>query len=198
MKQGKIQRIAILGLLTALLLVFGLTPLGTVSIGPVNITLMGFPVIIGTLLLGWKDGLILGFLFGLVNFLKTFFAPSALTAPLLLQSRHWYGPVLYIIMMFAPRMLVPLAAWALSRIKLPKAVRYGIASVGGSLTNTVGFLGLMFLFFAGDVAANYGITRSGVAAMLGGIAASNGVIEAIFCALCSPIACAVEAALKKQ
>ena len=196
--RSKNQRIAILGLLIGLMLLLGFTPVGNISIGPANITLMGFPVIIGTLFLGIREGLLLGFLFGFFNFLKTFIAPSALTAPLLMQASHWFSPVLYFVLMILPRMLVSVVVWALNHMKLMKPLRYGIAAVGGSLTNTVGFLGLMWLFFHADIAANYGISPDAVTAMLVGLGISNGLIEAAVSALCSPIVCALDAGFKRK
>ncbi len=196
--RSKNQRIAILGLLVGLMLLLGFTPVGNISIGPANITLMGFPVIIGTLFLGMREGLLLGFLFGFFNFLKTFIAPSALTAPLLLQARHWFSPVLYFVLMILPRVLVSVVVWIINRTKLVKPLRYGAAAVAGSLTNTIGFLGLMWLFFHNDIALNYGISPNAVGAMLAGLGISNGLIEAAVCALCSPIVCALDAGFKHE
>lgn len=115
-----------------------------------------------------------------------------MTAPLLFSSRHWYGPILYLAVMLLPRMMVPLTVHGMNQLKIPKAVRYNLASVAGSLTNTIFFLGMLYLFFLPDIARNYAIDPAAVRAMLLGIAASNGLVEAIVSIGCCPVVIALE------
>ncbi len=60
----------ILALLTAILMVFSFTPLGTIPIGPLSITLNIIPVAIAAIALGPIGGLIIGSIFGLLSFLQ--------------------------------------------------------------------------------------------------------------------------------
>ena len=88
----------------ALILLLGLTPIGMIPLGFINLSLLGIPVVIGTLLLGLRRGLLLGLCFGAVSAMKAFGlfgAPSTLVATLMAQS-----PVLAMIMTFLPRLLV--------------------------------------------------------------------------------------------
>ena len=61
MRNEKTRRIVITALLVAICLLLGLTPIGYISIGVIEITLLCIPVIIGTITEGLGVGLILGF-----------------------------------------------------------------------------------------------------------------------------------------
>ena len=61
----------ILALLTAILMVFSFTPLGTISVGgPLSITMSIIPIAIAAIALGPVGGLIIGAIFGLLSFLQ--------------------------------------------------------------------------------------------------------------------------------
>ena len=189
--------LAMMGLLVTLILLLAYTPLGAIYIGPIGITLVCLPVIIGTLLLGLKPGLLLGFIFGAVQFSKTFFFPSPLLAPLLFSPAHVYDPLLYIILMIVPRMLVPVTTYLVAKIPIKQmSIRYGLASVLGSFTNTVFFLSMLYLMFMPSLCINYGTNAGGIATMLFGIASTNGVLEAIVAVVCVPIVFALRKTVK--
>ncbi|MBR5947672.1 MAG: ECF transporter S component [Clostridia bacterium] len=65
-----IRAFTILALLTAILMVFSFTPLGTIPIGPLSITLNIIPIAIAAIALGPVGGLIIGAIFGLLSFLQ--------------------------------------------------------------------------------------------------------------------------------
>ena len=50
----------LLGLLAGLIFLMGQTPLGLIPLGFCNVTLLVIPVAVGTIYMGWKNGLILG------------------------------------------------------------------------------------------------------------------------------------------
>ena len=165
----------------ALILLLGLTPICMIPLGFINLSLLGIPVVIGTLLLGLRRGLLLGLCFGAVSAMKAFGlfgAPSTLVATLMAQS-----PVLAMIMTFLPRLLVPVTTQlcyraASRRMKLRRAV--AIAAAAGSLTNTVFYLGLMLLFYC-----IMGIDSAKVLALIGGTGLIAGSAEAVVNALIS-------------
>ena len=151
--------------------------------------LLAIPVVIGTLMMGLKTGMILGVCFGAVSALKAFGitgAPSSLVAPLTAAS-----PLLSLVMSFAPRLLVPAAAYLVYRLleggRMDRAA-VPAAAVVGSLTNTVFYLGLMLLFYAFT-----GIDSAPVMGVITGTGLIAGAGEAIANALVST---AVIAALK--
>lgn len=173
----------------ALVLLLGLTPLGLIPLGFVNVTILCVPVIIGTLFLGLRTGLLLGLCFGTVSALSAFGiygTPSALAGALVAKS-----PALAAVMCFVPRLLVPVSAHLVYRLaahgkdKSTKAVPF--AAVAGSLTNTVLYLGMMLLFY---VLA--GIDTAGVLGLIGGTGLIAGSAEAAVAAvLCTPILAAL-------
>ena len=69
-KSMDVRALAILGLMTALLILFSFTPIGTIPIGPLSITLNVIPVAIAAVALGPIGGLIMGCVFGLLSFLQ--------------------------------------------------------------------------------------------------------------------------------
>lgn len=170
-----------MALFVALIILLGLTPIGMIPLGFIYISLLGIPVVIGTLLLGLPCGLGLGFCFGVVSALKAFGVlgtPSTLVATLMAAS-----PALALIMTFVPRLLVPLTTAACFRALSPRVKTHravAIAAVTGSLTNTVFYLGLMLLFYCVS-----GIDSKSVLALIGGTGLIAGTAEAIVNAVIS-------------
>jgi uncharacterized membrane protein len=181
------------GVLTAVTLVLGLTPLGIIPIPPANVTIMHLPVIIGTIACGLGVGLVLGGVFGLSSVYAAFTRPSALVAPILAQS-----PALVVVMSLGARLLIPLLTHLVYRAITcgNRRQRIGVlvASVCGSLTNTVCYLGLMLLFYC-LLGQNAGV----VLGVIAGAGALNGSCEAVAAALlCTPIVLGVKKAFGEK
>ena len=66
------KSMVLLGLLTAVVAVFSLTPIGSIPIGPLVITLNVIPVAIAAIALGPIGGAIMGAIFGIFSFLQCF------------------------------------------------------------------------------------------------------------------------------
>ena len=163
--------------------------MGLIPLGFVNVTILCVPVIIGTILMGLKTGLVLGACFGGVSALSAFGiygTPSALAGALVAAN-----PFLAAVMCFVPRLLVPVMAHltykqiARSKERSAKAVPF--AAAVGSLTNTVFYLGLMLLFYI-----ICGIESEKVLALIGGTGLIAGTAEAVVAAvLATPILAAL-------
>jgi uncharacterized membrane protein len=189
------RRFVVTSLLVAICLLLGLTPIGYIPIPPIEITLMCIPVIIGVITEGLGVGLVLGFFFGLTSFLQIFIKPTALSQLLFALS-----PLKTIILVFIPRLLVPVTAWLVHRAirgesRLRRNVAAGLGALIGSLTNTVLFLGALYLLFLpsiGQLAEAFGSTPELLAGVLAVIGAMNGLPEAaVAVLLCIPIVAAV-------
>ena len=61
-----------LAVLIAIMLILAFTPLGYLRIGPLAISLMTIPVVIGAMILGPAGGAVLGLVFGLKSFYQCF------------------------------------------------------------------------------------------------------------------------------
>lgn len=180
MEREKLGNLVLLALFVALIVLLGFTPLGLIPLGFINVTILCVPVIVGTLYMGWKNGLILGLAFGLTSFASALMKPSALVSTLMGAS-----PVLVALMSIVPRLLVPLTAYAVhARLRGKREnLAVGVAAVCGSLTNTVFYLGLMLLFYV-----LCGIDTTSVLSLIGGTALIAGTCEAVAAAvLCTPI-----------
>lgn len=184
MSRTRTFRLTLTALFVALTLLLGLTPLGLIPLGFINVTILCVPVVAGTMLLGLKTGLGLGFCFGLASTLSalglSMTPPSALAGALLARS-----PLLALLMCFVPRLLVPLAAWGIFQGlgrggRSVKAVP--LAAAAGSITNTIFYLGLMLLFYTVT-----GLDHQSVLAIIGGTGLIAGGAEAVAAAILSPI-----------
>lgn len=194
MKNRKTFDLSLTGLFVAFVLILGLTPMGLIPLGFVNVTILCVPVIVGTLLLGLKTGLVLGFCFGTVSALSAFGiygTPSTLAATLVAES-----PVLAALMCYLPRLTVPVSTHYIYRLvargdeRVKKAVPF--AAVAGSLTNTILYLGMMLLFYV-----IMGIDSTGVLTLIGGTGLIAGSAEAVVAAVIATPLMAAMLKLKK-
>lgn len=188
-------QLTLTALFVALILIFGLTPIGMIPLGFINISLLGVPVVVGTLMLGLKTGLLLGACFGTISALSAFGiygTPSTLAAALVSAN-----PILALLMCYVPRLLVPVTAYliycAVSRGGKYEKRALPCAAVAGSLTNTVFYLGLMLLFYC-----LMGIDNSTVLKLIGGTGLIAGSAEAAVNALVTtPVVIALKKAVQK-
>lgn len=199
MKSEAIRSMVLTALFAALILLLGMTPIGLIPLGFVYVTILCVPVIVGTIVLGLKTGLVLGACFGLTSVLTAFglvMTPSTLVAPLVAAS-----PLLVVVLCFVPRLLVPVVAHLVYRLvagKEPRAIKaLPFAAVAGSLTNTVLYLGLMLLFYVIN-----GLDSTSILGLIGGTGLIAGGSEAVVAAiLVTPITVAlwqVQKDTKKQ
>ena len=185
-------------LFVALIFLLGLTPLGYIMLPIAAITTVHIPVIVGGYILGPKGGSLLGFFFGLTSLIRCFTTPDA-TAAVVLGTGTGFGPynlLLIVAVLFLPRVLTGLFS-ALLYKSLSKPGRdvlaMGVAAFAGSLTNTVFYLGGLYVLAFSQTAAIMGVAGSALLKALLGIVAFNGVLEAVAAVL---LCCAVGKALK--
>ncbi|MDD7429013.1 MAG: ECF transporter S component [Oscillospiraceae bacterium] len=101
-KKPDTKQLTLMGLLTAIIIVFSFTPIGSVPIGPLVITLNIIPVALAAIILGPVGGAAMGAVFGILSFLQCMGigVPSAMGAVL-----FGIDPVLAFIQRFIPRVL---------------------------------------------------------------------------------------------
>lgn len=177
----KLYNMVLLALFAGLIFLMGQTPLGLIPLGFCNVTLLVIPVAVGTIYMGWKNGLILSATFAATSLLSALTKPSALVATLMGAS-----PALAIVMTVLPRLCIPLVIWGtftlLSRLpKMKRPLAAAIAAACGSLTNTILYLGLMLLFYI-----LCGIDNTTVLTTIGAVAGGAGPLEAIAAAIITP------------
>ena len=164
------RQIAVVGMLSAVSIVLGLTGYGFIPLPTAKATIMHIPVIIGAIVEGPVVGLMIGLIFGLFSIVQN------LTSPTLL-SFAFINPLVSVL----PRMLIALTSYYGCKLfsRRKDALGVGIGAAVGSLTNTFGVLTMIYLLYAARYAAAKGIDPSTAAKVIYGIALTNGVPEAI-------------------
>lgn len=101
-KDFNTKALVLMGLLTAILILFSFTPIGTLPIGPLSITLNVIPIAIGAIALGPAGGAAIGAIFGILSFLQCLGIgiPSGMGAIL-----FEINPFLAFVQRFVPRAL---------------------------------------------------------------------------------------------
>ncbi len=139
--------LVLLGLMTAILILFSFTPIGTIPIGPLSITLNIIPVAIAAVALGPAGGAAMGAVFGLLSFLQCIGigVPSGMGATL-----FGISPFLAFVQRFVPRVLDGLLVGLIFRWS-EKGLGNGpagfIAGFCSAFLNTLFFMSALILLF---------------------------------------------------
>ena len=180
-QKNKTYRIAILGILSAFIIVQTFVPfLGNIPIPPLNPTIIHITVIVAAFVLSTKDGMLVGLVWGLARMVKAYTLPASPLDLLL-----WTNPVIADV----PRVMVGLVAGLVFHAFLKrKQEKVGMvtAAVLGSLTNTVLVLGFIALFYGNEYATALNVDPSNLLKVLAGIVATNGIGEAVAAGLIAP------------
>ena len=180
--KNKTYRIAILGILTAIIIIQNFVPfLGNIPIPPLNPTIIQITVIIASFVLGTKEGMFIGGVWGVVRMIKAYTLPASPLDFLLFTN-----PLISLV----PRILIGLTAGMTFRFFQKKGKdSFGMAvgAVVGSLTNTVLVLGFIALLFGNEYAAALDVAPANLMSALSVIVATNGIAEAVASAILAPI-----------
>lgn len=183
----KTLRIALLGVFSGIIILMTLTSLGYLPIGPVAVTLIHIPVIVGTISLSYRqklgraitNGAILGGVMGITCMFKAAVFPTSVTDPLFIN------PLLSLF----PRIALGIVAAVVFRgvhtlfkgkEGLGEGISAGIAAIAATLTNTVLVLSMLGLLYGQDVEklgegfVSFGATLTSIFMT---IIATNGLLE---------------------
>ena len=137
----------LLGLLTAILMVLSMTPLGYLNIGPLAISFNMIPVAVGAAALGPMGGAVLGAVFGMTSFLQCLGIGGSSAMGVILFH---INPFLAFVQRFVPRLVTGFLVGYIYRgaRKFFKAgIAGGAAGFCAALLNTVLFMGALVLLF---------------------------------------------------
>lgn len=180
MQRTDTKRLTWLSLLIALLIIQTFVPgIGYIPIGPMQATIIHITVIIGAILFGPKDGAILGLSWGILRLIKAFIMPDVM-------SPVFMNPMISVLPRFLVGWLSGLIYVACKR-KINPHLSQVMTGVIGSLINTVVVLGLIYVFEAESYAEILNIPTAALLATLGGVVATNGILEAIVSGVLTPI-----------
>lgn len=176
-------RLNMLAMFIAIILLQTSIPLiGYIPIGPLEITIIPMTVVVATVLLGTVDGAIIGGIWGLTTFVRAFVWPTSPLAAIV-----FVNPIISVI----PRIMIGVVAGVtytyLKKHFKSQAASISVAAVLGSLTNTVLVLGLIYLFYKAKAPQLYQINIKELLPYLLGVVGTNGIPEAIFSGIVSPM-----------
>ncbi|MBF8808005.1 MAG: ECF transporter S component [Enterococcus lacertideformus] len=181
--KNKTFRLVLRAILLAIIIVQAMVPwLGFIPLGFISLTIIHITVIVAAVVLGPKDGMIIGLFWGVATIIRAYAMP---TTPF--DTLVFTNPIISVV----PRVLVGLVAgivfhWIYRRYH-SVVVGSVFAGIFGSVVNTVLVLGFMGLFYTGATASAYGVDASLLFKTLTGIAAINGIPEAIGAGVITPL-----------
>lgn len=168
------RQITAIGMLSAISILLGVTGLGFIPIPPVKATIMHVPVIIGAILEGPIVGAMIGLIFGVFSMIQSITTPTPV-------SFIFMNPLVSVV----PRILIGIVSYyAYKAIRGGfSPIKIGVGAALGSLTNTIGVLGMMFLIYLEPYAKtlNLSIPTAKKGIILIGV--TNGLPEAILSVL---------------
>ncbi len=189
-KKTNVRLLTQMALLTALMLVMAFTPLGYIPLPFMNATTMHIPVIIGACLLGPKMGGVLGGLFGITSVVRATISPnltSFVFTPFYSFSPEFHGSWTSLIVAIVPRILIGVCAglvfMGLKKLIHNETISLAVSGFVGSMVNTIGVMGLIYLLFGEQYAAAGGTDPSLLLGVIMGVVGLNGVPEAIIAAV---------------
>lgn len=159
-----------LAILIAIEIIVAITPLGSLpAIGPIVMTIAHIPVIVGAVVLGFKGGVIMGFVYGLLSFLVWTFMPPS---PIAFLFTPFYsvggisGNFWSLVICFVPRILLGVLSYFFIKIIFkPFKNRFLSNFVGGALANilcSILLLIFVYIFFGSQYATVLGIEYQAV------------------------------------
>ncbi|WP_010630573.1 ECF transporter S component [Sporolactobacillus vineae] len=183
-------------ILLAIEIVFCFTPLGSLpALGPIVATLSAIPVVITALLLGTGAGAAMGAFAGLFSLIIWTLIPpmpiSAFVFSPFYSFGKFHGNFGSLLISFVPRILIGvvtgLVYQALSKIFPGKNVLcFSLSAALGSLTNTFGVMGGIWLFFGAQYSSLVGKAMLDI---IGLTVLTSGIPEAVINAIAASAVC---------
>lgn len=173
-------------MLAAIVVIMALTPLGYLRVGPLELTLIMIPVMIGAVTCGPAVGALLGGVFGITSFVQCFMG-SPLGAILVSLSIPRTFLVCVVTRILAGWLCGLVFKACLSHDK-KGSWSYLVAGISGSFFNTLFFLGALALLFWGvsftpEQAVSLGGTDTVLKTVIAIAAGVNAPIELAVCAI---------------
>ena len=190
MKRMNTRLLAQLGILVAIEIIFAVTPLGSLPIGPLVATLAHIPVIVAAIVLGTGAGTFMGFIFGLLSFLVwTFIPPSpfAFVFTPFYSMGEFSGNGWSLVICFVPRILLGLFASliykGICRFDRRGYAACTISAVVVTILHSVLVLGGIYLFFGPQYASANGIGYDLLFGAMAVTLGTNTLLEAVIAAV---------------
>ena len=186
------KRLVLYALLAAITIIMGLTPLGFLRIGLLEITFLSVPVIIAAITLGAPGGAVIGAVFGIMSFFQGFSSPFG-------QTLMSINMIFYTVLCIGTRVLMGLLTGLIFKaLEKKEKIKFIIPSICAPILNTSLFMSALFIFYG---RSDYIMGLRGGMGLLSFAAAfvgAQGLLEALVCAILgSAIGIAVYKVLEK-
>lgn len=163
-----VRQLTVIGMLSAISIVMGVTGIGFIPIPPVKATIMHLPVIIGAIIEGPVVGAMVGLVFGIFSIFQAITSPTPV-------SFVFLNPVVSVL----PRVLIGIVSYYVYKA-LPfksESVKAGAAAAVGTITNTAGVLGFIYLLYLKKYAQALGLSVDAAKKGILGVGIANGIPE---------------------
>ena len=182
MRNTKTSNMTIMALMTAVLLIFACTPIGTIPIGPLSISMNMIPVAICAVAMGPAGGAAAGAIFGLLSFLQCFGIGIPSGMGIILVG---INPFLAFIQRFVPRLLDGLLVGYIFRAVSKKNVYLACAVTGffSAFLNTVFFMTALVLLFGNTEYVQGLIAGRNIIVFICAFVGVNAVVEMVVATL---------------
>lgn len=192
------KRFTFLSLFIAIEIVLAIVPfLGFIPLGVINATTLHIPVIIAAILLGKKEGAILGFVFGLTSIFKNTMSPTATSfifSPFITIggiSGNWQSLIIALV----PRILLGyLSGYLFEKLSTrinKESISITLSALFGSILNTLLVMVGIYVFFGHAYAEAINVSYDAILAFIMGVITTNGIVEAIVGAMITLAVCKV-------
>ena len=176
MKNISTKSITKIGILSAIVIILSLSPIGFIPLGPVRITTVHIPIILIALIEKPTVSFFVGLIFGLFSFIQHLSGISTL-------SFMFINPMVSVL----PRALIGVGTYyTFNFIKkyIKNIFNVVFASMIGTMINTFGVLSMAYIFCGNQI---YEVLKINPAKFLVGVAISNGIPEIIVCSALVPM-----------
>lgn len=190
MNSRKTFNMVMTALFIAIIVVMTFIPnVGYINLIVIKATLLHVPVIVGSIVLGPKNGAVLGATFGITSLIKNTFEPSLLSFAF--SPFYSLGDVggngWSVVIALVPRILVGVIPYfvykgiekLLKDFKRRRLIAIPVAAAVGTFTNTLLVMNLIYFCFRDEFATAKNIAVEAVYDVILGIIAANGIPETI-------------------
>lgn len=180
---------ASLAMLSAVLIVMGMTGIGFIPLPVIKATTMHIPVILGAVLLGPKAGAVLGLVFGLCSVWANTTTPGLLSFAFspFMTTEGLTGAMKSLWIAVGCRILFGFVAgwvWKLSKKVFRKDyIALPVTAVISTLCHTVFVMGSIYVLLAQQYAAAKNVAIGSVFGLIMGTVTASGIPEAIVAAI---------------
>ncbi len=184
MNKTKTRTITLCGMMIAITLIMSYTPIGMIPLGTVSATISHVPTIITSIIAGPIQGIIVGASFGLIALFRGLTSPQGILDPL------FVNPLLSVL----PRVLIAITTYYSYKLSLnlfkslnfKDSVSIIISACIGSMTNTIGVLGMMYLIYGKELITKLAVENlEAVRVIILSTISGVGIIEMIVAAIIS-------------